>query len=708
MARLTGRILVGVLVLLWSINGTAGVDLAMLQNEGDDEDVLLELYGEEEVISLATGSDKPLHLAPSVATVITAEDIRRSGATNLDQILEQVPGLHVAISSTSRVESIYMIRGIFTGYNPQVLVLLNGLPFPHLFSSGRPNNFQLPVASIARVEVIRGPGSALYGADAFTGVINIKTKSAADIHGTEVGFRGGSFDTYQGWLQQSVQLGDWDLALSLEASTTNGDRGRIITSDLQTTFDQISGTNLSLAPGPLETENTMYNGVFEATKQNWTARVWGWTHVNGGMGAGGAQALDSEGRQNIDQYMVDLIYHNPVWTPSWDVQVRLNYFYSLNNTYFKLFQDGVVFPDGTAYPNGWIGNPGTSDRIAGLETTNLYSGIDDHRLRFVLGGKYMDEKTREKKNFGVGVVPGVLTDVTNDPTAVYIGNNDRWVAYMAAQDEWSFAPDWALTAGVRLDRYSDFGSTVNPRFALVWSPLYNLTSKLMYGQAFRAPSFAELYVVNNPGILGNANLEPETIETWELAFDYRPTFSLRTGLNLFYYQIEDLIDYVEDANGITSTAQNARDIQGHGLELEMNWKPSETVKIDGSMAWMRAVVENNDTRIHNAPTWQTHLQGWWSFMPEWSVMAEWYWIADRAREFGDNRSQVDDYNVVNLVLRNQNAGKFIGVKNWEAALLVKNLFDSKAIEPAPAQVPNDYPLEGLAIFGELRFKLGAE
>ena len=91
-------------------------------------------------------------------------------------------------------------------------------------------------------------------------------------------------------------------------------------------------------------------------------------------------------------------------------------------------------------------------------------------------------------------------------SSTFLPTKDRKDAFFFVQDQWQFAKDWALTGGVRYDRYSDFGETVNPRAALVWEPRYDLTTKLMYGSAFRAPSFGEQYNLNNPAALGNPNL----------------------------------------------------------------------------------------------------------------------------------------------------------------------------------------------------------
>src|SRR5438105_2117588 len=158
-----------------------------------EEDELALIYGDKSSVSIATGSRQPLRRAPAVATVITAQDIAAMGATDLDEVLETVPGIHVGRSNQG-YPPLYLIRGIYSEFNPQTLVLQNGLPMTTLFVGNRGNvSPGWPIDNIARIEIIRGPGSALYGADAFSGIINVITKTAADTPGTEPGFRSGSF-----------------------------------------------------------------------------------------------------------------------------------------------------------------------------------------------------------------------------------------------------------------------------------------------------------------------------------------------------------------------------------------------------------------------------------------------------------------------------------------------------------------------------------
>ena len=157
---------------------------AMAEMFPEDAPSESDVYRADQLLVSATGSLKPVYLAPSVATVITAVQIEKMGATTLDEILETVPGLHVAPSGLNILSSIWSVRGIRTSINPQVLLLLNGVGINSASDGGRVHRYNMPVSMISRVEVIRGPGSAIYGADAFAGTINVITKDGHEVNAT--------------------------------------------------------------------------------------------------------------------------------------------------------------------------------------------------------------------------------------------------------------------------------------------------------------------------------------------------------------------------------------------------------------------------------------------------------------------------------------------------------------------------------------------
>ena len=670
-----------------------------------EEESLARAYGGEEFVSIATGRRQPIVLAPAVASVITAADIEAIGATDLDEVLETVPGLHVA-RSVIALNPIYVVRGIFSFFNPQVLVLINGIPITNLFQGDRNQVWGgMPVNDIARIEIIRGPGSAIYGADAFAGVINIITKTADDIAGTEVGVRAGSFDTKDAWLLHGGRWSGTDVALSLEFHETEGDN-EIIKSDAQSVFDARSGTHASLAPGPLNGQRDSLDARLDLAHGNWRLRLGYQGRRRVGTGAGVAQALDPQGHGESDRINADLTYHLPTFSDNWDVTTQISYLDTTAVTSLRLSPPGATFPGGV-FPQGVIGNPDVFERHVRADLSAFYSGFLKHRLRFGTGFNYGSlYKVRETKNYtldpqGLPVPLGSVVDVSE--TAPFLRPHDRENYYVFAQDEWALARDWSLTSGVRYDHYSDFGSTINPRLALVWQTRYNLATKILYGRAFRAPSFAEEFNINNPVQLGNPNLKPETINTIELAFDYQPTSVLRMGLNIFRYQIDDLIGFVPDPAPATSrTARNTGKQRGYGLEWEANWRLSDSLRLYGNYAFQQSTDESTDSDAGNAPHHQIYLRAEWRFMPDWLLTPQVKWVLDRERVAGDPRPDIPDYAIVDLALRRKNI-----MGHLEVALLVHNLFDADAREPSPAPpvlILNDLPLPGRSILGELRYR----
>jgi len=682
------------------------VNVAAAQTTSEEEDLALS-YGDKSFVSIATGAQQPVVRAPAAATVITARDIEAMGAIDLDQVLESVPGLHVSISSQA-FNPLYSFRGIVTGYNAQVLMLVNGIPITNVFTGNRSQAWGgMPVENVARVEVIRGPGSALYGADAFSGVINVITKTAADINGTEYGVRAGSFNTKDAWIQHGGNLGPLDTAFYLRVGHTDGQSG-VIQKDLQSSLDSLYGTNVSNAPGRVNGVRNALDARADLAYKTWRFRA-GFQKREVGSGAGLAESLDPNGRAPASRLYLDLTYQNPNWAPNWDVSSVIGYYdikEDPGNPAYALFPVGAF---GGKFPNGVIGNPGHAERHSHAGLSAFYTGFEHHRVRMGTGFRLEDlYATSEFKNFTIAPgpvfvpLPGVI-DETNNPALIYMQPHKRHLVYAFAQDEWSLAKDWTLTAGVRHDRYSDFGGTTNPRLALVWDAAYNVVVKAMHGRAFRAPNFTELYSINNPVTIGNPKLQPETITTDELAFSWQPTSSLQTNLSLFRYRMRDIIRFVPNADPTTgSTAQNSGDQTGRGFELESILDATRNLRLTGNLSVQHSIDELTGKDAGLAPHRRFFLRADWRFARLWQFGTTVNYVADRMRQPGDTRPQIPDYTTVDLTLRREKIAD-----NWDIRATVLNLFNRDAREPsfAPGNIPFDLPLPGRAFYIQLQHAL---
>ena len=661
------------------------------------EEDIEQVYGrDEDTISIATGYRKPLDLAPSVATVITEEEIQAIGATTLGQVIETVAGIHV--STTNAVDSVVTVRGITS----RVLVLLNNVPVAQgLFVNAFAQLDNIQINDIERIEVIRGPGSAVYGADAFAGVINIVTKTSKDINGTEVGARAGSFDTYDGWFLHGGEYGGFDVALSVSGRTTDG-FDATVEADAQTAFDALFGTRASRAPGPLNVDKDLIDARAEVSRGPWTLRAGYFGQLNLGAGVGVSRALDPDGTADFELTNTDLTYHDR-YSSALDLTAQVSYVNVHSNFDVTGFPPGAF---GGAFPDGVRQDLGLDEDRARAELTALWTGLKQHWLRAGLGGVFESSDTTEDvRNYtvrqGFPVPTGRFAERGGIDDVPIFPDEDRTIFFAYLQDEWDFAPDWSLTTGVRIDEYSDFGTTVNPRVGLVWNTAYRLTTKLLYGRAFRPPSFAERHSNGLFLGLGDPDLEPVTIDMVELAFNYRAT-RWRSNLSFFGYSIEDLIELVPDPaspNGLGFINGGSQD--GYGLEWELGFDITPKLGLSGSYAYQDATVDDNNVNVRFAPKHQVYAEANWRFAPQWNLNLNVKSILDRERPAGDPRPPADDYSLLNLTLRREAIGKHLDV-----AFSVRNLLDEDAREPSdsPAGIPFDIPLAGRNFYGELRFR----
>jgi outer membrane receptor for ferrienterochelin and colicin len=684
-------------------------------------------------VKVASGVTQKTSEAPAVTTVITAQDIEAMGARDLDEVLESVPGMHVS-RYQSGYNPIYIMRGIYSMDNAEILILINDVPLKSLVTGGRSVVWAgMPIQNISRIEIIRGPGSALYGADAVSGVINIITKQVDEINGTEVGVRIGSYQTSDAWVQHGDKIGDVKIASSVQVFDSNGQKG-IIQEDGQTFFDQRGGLKYSYAPGSV---NLAKKGLdarvdanrVDANKDTW--RLQAGYRTRRDVQSGVPLSLNPLDLWRDDSVDATLSYVNPRLFDDWSVNARVSFREDnadINETlYFKRLS-----------PNGKLDNNDTksimrlSERQTNAEASAFYRGWTDHLWR--IGTSYQYGRLMDVKyiaNFGSDangnfIPPGSdLVDLSGTKGSIF-PTSSRINESFFIQDEWKFADNWAFTAGIRYDHYSDFRGSTNPRTALVWQIEPNLTAKLLYGHAFRAPSFRELY--ENIGTEhGTSTLKPEKMRTGELALDWKATNDLYFAVNLYRFSIRDKItfeaqeeifttqqptevtssDIPPSTNSSTSrfnyVAKNNDRWDGKGIELETRWKMSNRSSLLFNYSYTN-IHKQLGGQIENAPHHKFYLRSDWLVHKNLYLNQQWNWISRRYRntEEGDTREPLKGYNTFDLTLRY----KDIKDDRWGFAVGVRNLFNVDAREPASRDVPYDLPLEGRNWFleGRYRFK----
>lgn len=660
---------------------------------------------EVSVITAASGFEQSLNRAPSNATVITREQWQAKGAYTLAQALESVAGLHITDPQVNFIHTVFMIRGLAGTQGEQVKLLIDGQPLEYMQSAGNPLGFNMPINMFERIEVIKGPGSAVYGADAFAGVINLVSSKEKQPAMTAAL---GNFDTYALSLNNSFKGEEYELYFAMDYVTTNDDPGRRVNSDLQSVLDGILSTNASNAPGAIDEHYDVMSLMGKWRWQDLSLHYHTWRNFDLGIAGGVAQALDNKGSAESHHDRLTLNWDLAGLVGSGKLDASFSYAKQKNISFLYVFPQGAVLPIGadgnvqfsdpvgvTAFPDGLIGTPSNRGRTYTSQLTRL-NQYGDHNVRWQLGFEYQDFQVFERKNFGPGVldgtqsqVDGSLTDVTGT-RFIYMPNKSRHFYYVSLLDEWDVSENTILSLGLRHDHYSDFGSTTNPRVSLIHQLQQSLSANFFIGTAFRAPSYADLYMRNNPVVLGNPDLKPEGIRTAEigLGFDYWVNDNFLLSVDLFDYDADDLIDLVYDPELNYEVSQNVGVQKGQGGELSINWKPQKDMSINFNYAYIHS-VDGQGREIAGVPATMWYLDFHYRFESQWRIFLDAKWIKDRQRYSSDLREPLKDYYRVNSNI--SYTGLMPGVT---LSLTMRNLFDHDAREPSDGSIAEDYPQPG--------------
>jgi len=701
------------------------IQLTILHANISREVELLQSLSLEELmeVKISTGTSKLLRDAPSTVSIITAEDIKRIGARTVAEALETIPGLHISPSTSQLPDNIYTFRGIKTTLGPQVLMLIDSERITFYNIGSRITGLKIPSSSVKRIEIIRGPGSALYGADAFSGVINIITKKGEDTEGVKVGSNFGSYNETQNWLQWA-HIGDGYIAgLYFNILQSGNDKDRVVQSDLQTVFDSLFGTSASNAPYHLQTDYDIINFNADFKVGDLSMGLWGWINRDMGLGAGISNALDNNGYYDTTQIMARFKYDKSF--TNFKTNTRLSLLYNNFKDYFTIFPAGAKLPinrnsnldfsmsgnpptlDNELYTftDGLLGNPKNTERIINFETALLYEEIKKHKIRFLTGFNYINTRAKATQNFGPGIldlnqkiVSGQLFDTTDTP-ATYIPDAERAVIYAGIQDEYKINDRLELTLGLRYDHYNDVGSTLNPRVSLVWHTKDDLTTKLIYGRAFRAPSFSELYSKNNPVTLGSESLKPEVINSVELALEHRSSSIWHNSLNLYRYKVTDYARYVpESIDSSVLVARNNGHQRGYGLEYQTNLQVAENVSITANYAYVNTKDENG--YVADVAAHQAYAQLNFDILPHLKFSNQLFYIGSKDRVQVDPRGKTPSFTLVNGTIR-----YIFDTIDTEASLSLYNMFDKKYVMPSPSgTIAGDYPMSGRSFSVQLQYR----
>ncbi len=591
--------------------------------------------------------------APSSVTVFTADEIQKYGYRTLADILESVRSFYI---TSDRLYSYVGVRGFgrLGDWNSRVLVLIDG----HRINDNVNGNgmlgteFPVDVDLIERVEIIRGPSSSLYGAQAFFAVINVITRKPSQQKGVELSFEPASFATYKGRVSLSGQYRGIDMLIS---GTFYNSQGPTL---FFPQFDS-PATNYGI------TSNTDYENsqhvIATVSFRGFTLQGL-YSERDKGMPSAFFGTLFNDPRtQDIrNQQYVDLSYQHSV-SETWDLTVRTSYDQSRlqgPQTYSTGLPDPSTTVDTYSTRGGWWNSE------AKLSGTLL----EKHRV--TVGTEITDNLRQDE---------GTYTPIGNS-FVPFPGSSVIWALY--GQDEFAIAHNLTLSAGLRYDHYSFFGGTTNPRLGLIYHLFHPTTLKLLYGTAFRAPVPFERAPDFGPFYENDLGLKPETIRSVEGVVEQGLGQHLTLSGSVFRNWISDLITLETDPNNSLSVYQNSGKAVAVGMEVELDGHLASGLQGRASYSYVDAEQPETQQILSNSPQHLGKLNLSYPVVEQRLFASLDAQYTSSAQTLAGNT--VSGFSVLNFTLLGHTLGKHL-----DLSASIYNLFNKKYFDPGRPEDPED-------------------
>ena len=599
--------------------------------------------------------------APASVSIISAEEIQKFGYQTLADVLRDVRGFYVTYD---RNYSYLGFRGYGQpgDYNSRVQLLVDG----HLLNDdiyGQAllgTEFPVDLDLIDRIEVVRGPNSSLYMASAFFGVINVITKRGSALGGLAVSGAAGSHETYRARMSYGREFDNGlDLLLSSTFDASEGPEALFFEE-----FDDPM-TNNGIARNA---DGDRFRQVFaKVSYGSFTFQgVYGSRDKHIPTGAFGT-LFNNPGTHTVDtRSYADLQYQHRI-AGGWDLAARL-YFdeYDYEGTYVSASPE----PDAPPVTQKDIGQ-GT---WLGGEAVVSKKLFDRHRV--TVGSSYRDHLRQDQINYTVKPFYKYLNDRRS---------STDWGLY--AQDEIRLSRSLILNVGLRYDHYSTFGGSTNPRAALIYNPFEKTTFKLLYGQAFRAPNFYELYY-HVPGNEPNPFLGPERVKATELVWEQYLQNGLRFTITGFYYPIRDLISAESGVADGAIQYQNGDAVDIRGLDL--SFRRRSAWGLEGGVNYSFQQAKNHDPADFSANS-PSHLGRAFVSAP---LIRHVLFASFDLQYVGSRRtlanSPLESYALSNFTLLSRSLGE-----KWDISASIYNIFNRKYADPGrPEHLQDFLPQDG--------------
>ncbi len=583
-------------------------------------------------VSSASKFPQKVSEAPAAVTVITSKDIKAQGYRTFADVLRGVRGLYITYD---RNYSYIGSRGFGRpgDYNTRILFLLDGNRLnDNVYDLGLiGTEFILDLELIDRIEFVPGPGSAVYGNNAFFGVINVITKKSQQLDGLEVAAEVAGYGTHKKRMSYGHKLSN-GMEFSFAGSVYRSQGENRFFPD----FDDPT------------TSNGIAQGLDYDRYQRLFAKLEGAQFV--------AEVAYSDRKKGVPTAAFGQNFNDPrSYTDDFQVSINLAY----NN---RLTQDldflARVYHGQYDYLGSYVFAAGPSQdrsksRWWGTEARLINTSFTGHKL---LAGMEYQWNPHQDQHF--------FNPDTNVYSLIAAFSSDQLGFYL--QDEYKWNERWMFNVGLRWDKDTLDQTHVNPRFAAIYKASAQTTLKALYGTAYRAPNAYEKFYFSATG-----ELQAEKIKTLEGVIEHYFSNDMRFSLSAYRYKIDDLIEL---DNNSALFFVNLGKTSAHGIEVEGEQNFENDARLKISYTWQHARDVDSGGDLDNSPkniaklNYRTPLLNY-----AFQVAVELQYTGERKTYLGGS---VDDFMVANVTLISARL-----IRNTELYASIYNVFDNRYLDP---------------------------
>lgn len=609
---------------------TAAVLVSMLHGgELAFAEEALPLYTLDAVVVTATRTENDVKNVPASTQIITSSDIKKSGATNVRDAITDFANITMTKKVRGGGHEI-IVRGMSTDKS---LIMVNGHRVANEADGSGLGNAnaldRINVDNIEKIEIVKGPSSALYGSEAMGGVINIITKSSKEAE-VRTGLVNSSEDFTNWWHLDSGEIGKFSATLDMRFNKIrrDGDDTDFLSDSFGTAqtynfnanyhFNDHNYLNFYVDHYTQNLKRDLYTHKRDNIKVDFPEKMGSMLGQTSMTGEGSME--DALANYHYKQQTYGLSWNGKTARNDWQIQTYLSKFdwksdirYSDSGMQFKGHVPAGL-PINPMTERMWdsifkgfmVGNSGeykndvnvNSNKIFVIEGRNSTKINDNHRITY--GAEYI-KNTVKGTNFGDDNQFGVthIGSVSKNGVTKEISEKeiDTYAAYL--QDEINYGK-WFIVPAIRYDHHENFGSHTSPKLGLTYKANDTFRVKANYGKGFKAPTIQNLYckLVTHMGPAGiitvnpNANLRPETSNSWDVGVE-KEWGKISTSLVYFDTKLENMIT-TTPIGGKEYRCINVGNVRIKGIEHTLGYELSPMWKFKVNSTWLDAVNKDKN------------------------------------------------------------------------------------------------------------------